>query len=164
MARMARMARMEHQSGSLRIRRLGFESLRARHRGLAITGLLKDIEVDELADVSNALATRSAERPRIVLATGVRWSRCVEVHPSAFAESPRVVSLKSGRARSSGHCNNFSVDLGGCFPVEHLAWTSVHLGGNEANVLEADQIEVGALWKILAKQTVHVLVGGPLPG
>jgi hypothetical protein len=31
-------------------------------------------------------------------------------------------------------------------------------------VLEADQIEVGALWKILAKQTVHVLVGGPLPG
>jgi len=61
----------------------------------------------------------------------------------------RARSSQDRRAQSSGHCNNFSVDLSRRFPVEHFSRTTVHLGIYELNLLEADSIEVGALGKVL---------------
>jgi hypothetical protein len=73
-------------------------------------------------------------------------------------------SMVNTSARSSGRCNDISVDLRRRSPVEHLARTTVHLCCDEAHVLEADHVEVGALREVLTKEPVHVLVGGTLPG
>ena len=67
-------------------------------------------------------------------------------------------------ARSGGRCNDVSVDLRWGPPAEHLAGPAIHLCGDEADLLQADVVEVGALREVLAQQPVHVLVGGTLPG
>ncbi len=64
-----------------------------------------------------------------------------------------AVDLMPGRyglARSGGRCNDVSVDLGGCPPSENLARPAIHLGGDETDLLQSDEVEVGSLRKVLA--------------
>ena len=55
-----------------------------------------------------------------------------------------------GSARSGGGCNEVSVDLGGGSPVEDLAGSAVHFGGDVLEVGVADLVEVGAFREVLA--------------
>jgi len=75
--------------------------------------------------------------------------------------------LRRGRtstARSSGGCNDVSVDLCGGAPAEDLAGPAVHLRSDGQQLLGGDQPEISALREVLGQQAVHVLVGGALPG
>ena len=88
------------------------------------------------------------------------------VNASASPTSATAVSRPGGPpswARSGGRCNDVSVDLRRSPPAEHLAGPAIHLCGDEADLFEADVVEVGALRELLAQQPVHVLVGGTLP-
>ena len=60
-------------------------------------------------------------------------------------------SVESVLARSSGRCNYVSVDLSWSAPSEDLAGSAVHLRGDEANLFDADLVQVGALGKVLAQ-------------
>ena len=55
-----------------------------------------------------------------------------------------------GTARSGGGCNEVSVDLGGGSPVEDLAGSDIHFGGDVLEVGVADLVEVGAFREVLA--------------
>ncbi len=60
-------------------------------------------------------------------------------------KSSALQELLLHRARSSGHRCDLSVHLRGCAPAEHPAGPHVHLGSHEANLFEADPVQVGPL-------------------
>ena len=59
--------------------------------------------------------------------------------------------FKLGRARSTGHCNSFSVNLRWSLPSKNLSRSSVHLRSDELEMVVGDQVEVRSLREILSQ-------------
>lgn len=58
----------------------------------------------------------------------------------------------------------FVEGFGGCLPTEGLAGPAVECESNSRVFVGIPSRQVGALREVLAKESVRVLVGAPLPG